>query len=779
MVRSERISWKFAAAAFISGLVMFIAVMLPDLIKNGGVMIMTGDVMKQGIPFTYRIYDALKDLPTGWDMRSGLGGDTLTNYAFYGLFSPFSLPYLLLPRDILVYAIPYVTALKYGAGSLFACCYISRHTDVRHYAVIGGMVYMFSSFSAYNTVFHFTDAIALFPLFLTALDELCENRRKGVFALSCALMALTNYYFFFGQAVFAVIYFCCRYISRDVKGTLRRLGMTALEAAAGTMLAGAVLLPVAGALLQSPKATGFMDVQGMFFYNSIFKYLRIIQSIFSVPDGFALDTLFPETDSTYPFGTLMASVAAYLPFFSAAGVISYCFASRKATWEKALFAVCTVFAFVPVLNQSFSAFNSAYYARWYYMPMLAGSAVSVKALERGISFKPGIIACGSVLGGLILYRALYNEQWFFDTTSNSAVFNSPLGIIDLAAAAISLVLLIAAVCGKRDREFIPKLYIFSYIGIYLCFGIMQFYNLTAFAMKDPTDKHILADMYVFGERLPETVDTGLRMAVPMSAANFNLVWGADSPVYFNSLHDPGFREFLEASDMVMNSGVYSVMDEERHELADLASVKYYLITPGKREKYSSFVKTADFSEYLICENPNYIPMGFTYDRTLSRAAFDSIPSTEEKHRAYLKYLIADDPEQFSDILPVSSYSPVSDSEYSELIEQRRSECAYNTVFSKDGITASIDLSRENIVFFSISHNSGWKAFVDGTETDVLKVNNGLVGIRVPAGTHSIELRYRTPLLTEGIAASAAGAVILILWLLLPKFIKKIKAPVTA
>ena len=300
---------------------------------------------------------------------------------------------------------------------------------------------------------------------------------------------------------------------------------------------------------------------------------------------------------------------------------------------------------------------------------------------------------------------------------------------------------------------------------------MQFYNLTGFALDDPTDKTALAEMYAFGEDLPDDIDRSSRMIVPMSVTNYNLVWDQNSPTYFNSLHDPGFQEFLDASELELNSGVYANIEDNTPELADLVSARYYLVTPGKREKYSSFVKRADFSVYEIYEAPNYIPPGFTYDQTLSRAEFDRISDKDEKRRAYMKYLVVDDPEQFADILPHGSYSPVSDSEYNELIEQRRSECAYNTIFSKNGITASIELSRENVVFWSVSYNSGWSAFVDGTETAVLKVNNGLVGIRVPAGTHSIELRYRTPLLTEGIAVSAAGAVILAAWLLLPRLKK--------
>ena len=43
--------------------------------------------------------------------------------------------------------------------------------------------------------------------------------------------------------------------------------------------------------------------------------------------------------------------------------------------------ICAVIALVPVLNSVFSAFNAAYYARWFYMPLLIMSAMTARALE--------------------------------------------------------------------------------------------------------------------------------------------------------------------------------------------------------------------------------------------------------------------------------------------------------------------------------------------------------------------------------------------------------------
>lgn len=754
----------YALAAFFSGALMFIAVILPDLISKNGILLFSSDYLEQSIPFTYTIYDHLHNFTFGWDMSTGLGSDFLTSYAFYGLFSPFTLLYLPLPRDILIYAMPYVTAIKYGVGTLFAYFFIKRYVKSPSFAVIGAMTYMFSSFTAYNEIFHFTDAIALFPLMLIALEELCDNGRKGVFALTVTLLALTNYYFFFGQAVFLIIYFLCRYAGKDMRGFLKKLGFTALEAVIGVMLACFMLLPVAYALLNSPKATGTIGVSDMFFFDSIFKYLHIIQSVFSVPDGFGLVTLFPETSTSYPYGMLMTSVAGYIPFFSAAGVISYFFAKRKMTREKVLMTVCVVFALIPVLNQSFSGFNSAYYARWYYMPILIGSMISVRSLEEKISFRPGIITCGAVLSALLIFRIFFAETLISKLSVPSAIFSSLLGFINIGVAAISLLVLIAALKTKRNNEFIPKLFIYSYICIYMTFGIMTYFNVTNFTFNDKSDVENRIAMFGFNTEKTDIISSYDRTDLPAQPVNYNLIWGYTGVAHFNSLHDPGFKEFFDACGMKY-PGIDNISVKTR-ELCDLVSVKYSLSSDPDpdTEKYTDFDVVGDFGVYKILENRNYIPLGFTYDMALSRAEYDRIKTTEEKQRSYMKYLIVDDPDEFSDILSHGTYSPITDDEYSALIERHRAECAYDTSYSAEGISSSISLAKENIVFFSVSYNKSWKAYVDGEETQVLKVNNGLIGVRVHDGTHSIDLRYSTPLLSAGIAVSACGAVLFILYI---------------
>ncbi|MWB99244.1 YfhO family protein [Agromyces seonyuensis] len=58
---------------------------------------------------------------------------------------------------------------------------------------------------------------------------------------------------------------------------------------------------------------------------------------------------------------------------------------------------------------------------------------------------------------------------------------------------------------------------------------------------------------------------------------------------------------------------------------------------------------------------------------------------------------------------------------------------------------------------------GWTATVDGEPVDIVPVDNALGAIRVDAGTHVVELEFRTPGLALGSAVSGAAVVALAVW----------------
>lgn len=67
------------------------------------------------------------------------------------------------------------------------------------------------------------------------------------------------------------------------------------------------------------------------------------------------------------------------------------------------------------------------------------------------------------------------------------------------------------------------------------------------------------------------------------------------------------------------------------------------------------------------------------------------------------------------------------------------------------------------MFLSVPYSTGWKAFINGEETELEKADYMYQAIRLREGLNKIELKYKTPGLLEGIIAAAGAGGIVLIW----------------
>jgi len=97
---------------------------------------------------------------------------------------------------------------------------------------------------------------------------------------------------------------------------------------------------------------------------------------------------------------------------------------------------------------------------------------------------------------------------------------------------------------------------------------------------------------------------------------------------------------------------------------------------------------------------------------------------------------------------------------------------YTSASGRDGLA----------VFSEVYYPNGWKAFVDGKETPIIKVNYVLRGLAIPKGEHQIEFRFEPASFTIGDRLTTTIGVLSILVLLYGGFVlykNSSKRPVTA
>lgn len=93
------------------------------------------------------------------------------------------------------------------------------------------------------------------------------------------------------------------------------------------------------------------------------------------------------------------------------------------------------------------------------------------------------------------------------------------------------------------------------------------------------------------------------------------------------------------------------------------------------------------------------------------------------------------------------------------------------------IEAEVNASGNNFIFIGNSYHPGWKAYINGTKTEVYKANHGYLGIVVPKGKNKLKIEYAPEsfFISRNIALVLSSLVILGLFILIGKeYFTKIK-----
>lgn len=797
----SRYSKEKYLTAFLLGFGCLFISIVPIMISNRGYFIYSGDYNAQQIPFYNMANDTVRSGGAfGWNWLTDIGSDFLTSYSFYLSGSPFFWLTTILPRGLVTFSMPVLLAVKHGLASLTAYAYIRRFVRSKEASLVGALLYACSGFQAFNIFFnHFQDVTAFFPLMLIAMEENINNGRKGIFALTTALMAIINYYFFAGQAVFLVLYYLFRMKSPDFNTSWKKFFGLVFEAVIGTMIAGFILIPSALAIISNHRISSFSYGLDMVIYNDNTLIPRIIQSFFMPPDTPARPNLF---DSEYE---KWASIGGYLPLFSMAGVIAFV-KGRKKHWASRLSVCCVIFAFIPVLNSLFQAANSYYYARWFYMPILIFAMMTANTLDNedapldfGWKICAGFLAAFALIGILPISDG-NNKPLFFILPTYTAYFWIVIGVS--AACLIASAVLFRL--RKKNRPFMQLSVWMTAFASVVCLMTTIYYTAADIpSAKLYTDSAINGEAY---ESVSE--DNFFRIDISEDCDNYSMLWGLPNMRAFQSVVNTSIMDFYH--EIGLPRDVASRADISHYALRGLFSVKYYYrelygnktygeikkSPSSKNENLSSIASdlgfdpdfsNADITEELpgfeyiganeyfeIYENKLYIPMGFPYESYISEENAKK-KSDSEREKSLINTLVLNDKqiEKYSGILTeYDNNETLSKQDYISSCKEKQKTASSSFSYDHHGFKSEINLEKPQLVFFSVPYSDGWEAYVNGRKTDVEKVSYGFMAVKADEGDNEIVFSYKTPGLTTGIIITISGIMLLAGYIVICRILKK-------
>ncbi|MEE1238383.1 MAG: YfhO family protein [Acutalibacteraceae bacterium] len=783
-------------STFVIALITAAALFVPYMIMSEGYFTFYGDFNVQMIPFYKEAHKAIKSGNIFWNWNTDLGADFIGSYSYYLIGSPFFWLTIPFPNWMVPYLMGPLLILKFACAAFTSYCYIWRFTRTPQAARLGGLLYAFSGFSVYNIFFNmFHEPIIVFPLLLLALELLITENRRFVFALAVALCAITNYFFFFGMVVFTVIYFFVRLFSGAISVKVSRFFVIAFEAVLGLALAAFLLMPSILAILGNTRISNVLLGWNAVMYGKEQIYANILECFFFPPDIPARPVFFPGADVKW------SSLGGWLPLFSMVGVFVW-FSQRKNHWLKRVLGISIFMAMVPILNSAFYAFNTAYYARWFYMPILMMCLATVSLTEdstvnwsMGYKWVLGITLAVTLVIGLFPQKNSEDDSLIFGlyTQSDDGTYAFRFWVT-CAIAIFSLVILgMLLRLIKSDRSGFYKgatvcvcIISIVYGNFFIACGRSHSYDI----------KNIMIDQLIEGEVDLED-DSNFRVDVYDGVDNTSMYLDLPGINAFHSVVPASIMEFYDY--IGVERDVASRPDTDLAAIRPLLSVKYLL----NRKNGESFlddnnetlmpdyeyIKTS--GGYYIYENKNYIPYGFSYNYYMSYDFCDSYSKSKRASLMLKAILLTDEQIQkygyLLDNLENLELPPYDYEDYGTTLSLTDEAMAYDCEALREtsadsfeidnrGFTAKVTREKDNLVFFSVPYDEGWTAYVNGKEAEIEKVNAGFMAVKVGAGTSEIRFTYTTPGLVNGLLITGSACLVLLIYILIWSIYNKRHSP---
>ena len=109
---------------------------------------------------------------------------------------------------------------------------------------------------------------------------------------------------------------------------------------------------------------------------------------------------------------------------------------------------------------------------------------------------------------------------------------------------------------------------------------------------------------------------------------------------------------------------------------------------------------------------------------------------------------------------------VDKTEYASRMKELAQESPSKIVFGTDEIDCTIHVGKDKYMLLGIPYAKGWKAYVDGKETKILRANSCYMALKLEAGTHEIHLAYETPFLKLGALISVVSFAAVIIYVII-------------
>ena len=240
----------------------------------------------------------------------------------------------------------------------------------------------------------------------------------------------------------------------------------------------------------------------------------------------------------------------------------------------------------------------------------------------------------------------------------------------------------------------------------------------------------------FTVRGQPTFEQAVALSYQNYLPNVGTLYGID---YFQEIDALGRRDY---SDFLKVANGLSL--ERQIKLLGTFNVKYLV----------SFGELPERDIHLVRRFPQYLSWLYEIKSVVPRAYIVTKYSVEKDSVKILQRLSATEFDPLSEVVLDSDVSLVPSALSSARVDIQR--------YENSTVTIATATNGESILVLADSFYPGWKAYIDGTETAILRANHFYRAVRLPSGVHQVEFRYEPRSFMIGAMISLATLVVMIL-----------------
>lgn len=596
-----------------------------------------------------------------WNFTIGYGGDILTTFNYYVIGDPLNLLSGLVPTKYTEYLYAFLILVRlYLAGCFFM--YYTRERGVRgNGRVIGAIIYVFCVYSIHAAVRHpfFILPMIFLPLILAGLEKILKGKKPYLFIISIAICVISNFYFFYMVAIITAIYALVRiiYMYRDEKKKiittlLKLLGFSLI----GVLIAAILFVPTVIIFIQDSRTIESAIVPIVYEFKY---YQKLLSGMISN------DT---SGHWNYIGVSPIALIGAYYAFH------------KRDVQKIILFVLSILIMLIPFLGSFMNGmsyacnrwiwayvFLCAYTVAYYWKDIISIKVFTHKKLTvfLMVYFVLILVMRNTRRESVIFQILVFTVMLFllsFINNHKTKWFKYKIRIIFifvLAGIALNAFYIFSVTEGNYVSEFIDMGEVYPSYQSTVASDIKNHVDDKDFYRFSSTD-----DEYLNNKNMNSKVNTVLKNSIYSgveskyfkldNCSNAATIFNRNGIGYYWSLGNTNIQQYLREVDNKEYCLFYYYGIDGRPILSSLSSVKYFVVEDGEMAKVPYGFKSTDVFykyapnmlrnkkindktkiqnsvNYNIFENPYAMPLGYTYDNTVSEktaSKYDGIKKEE-------------------------------------------------------------------------------------------------------------------------------------------------------